>query len=420
MEDLHKNKSQVTRSPLTGDGNFLAEWFMRQTGIRVTTAVRENMERAVNRLANQEKLSRQDYIQSLLNGRLSKQPLFDWVVPHSSCFFQQKDQMDLAVLHLIPSLLAKDTGTPVRILSIGCSRGEEPFSLALLLHEAGIPPSLVDIQGIDLSQSAIEQGKNGVYLNNSLKNIPKELFQEHFVPISSDQSQIQPAIRQQVTLTKMNLLESEQPDLQDCFDIIFCRNLLTDLAPQVRGAVLKRVDSLLSPNGFLFLDSNSGFLATPHFQAKKLEDVWLFEKTARSIKKSNFTPGRHSVFSTSNGLAAKLSSDMTLQRAESSLLSGHLDRAISLFDDILVCHPSHAAQALMGKARALLNLGKYRDALNTSELALAINTEFNGLDSNKRAALKSLIKNLIKKNRRWANPILNGKEKMTGFSCSVV
>jgi chemotaxis methyl-accepting protein methylase len=400
MKNLQNRKGRVNGSVSRQENsNLLGEWFVKHTGLKMTAGIRENMEKAIRSLASQANISRREYTEAFLNGHVPEQLFVDLVVSQNSFFFSQKDQMDLVVLHLIPSLLKKNPGTPVRILSIGCSQGEEPYSLALLIHDAGIPPSLVDIQGIDISQAAITLGKSGVFSDSVLSNVPVERIQNYFTPLSSDQFQLKSAIRQQVGLFQRNLLADDHESLQGRFDIIFCKNFISYLVPPSRKNALDRIDRMMSPRGFLFLDANSGFMGIPKFKPSKVEGVWLFHKMPESIDKLRFSSGLPSGYALSNGLAEKLNSEMTLHRAESSRLSGHLNQSIRFYNDVIVCHPSHAAQALLGKARVLMNFGEYREALEASELALEINAETNSLDKSRRSALKSLIKNLVKKNR---------------------
>jgi chemotaxis methyl-accepting protein methylase len=281
--------------------NLLGEWFVKHTGLKVTAAVREKMDRAIRSLANQANISREEYTQTFLNGHVPEQSFVDLVVPQNSCFFNQKEQMDLAVLHLIPSLLEKNPGTPVRILSIGCSQGEEPYSLALLIHDAGISPSLVDIQGIDISQTSITLGIKGIFSNSVLSNVSVEQIKNHFTPLSSDQFQLQSAIRQQVDLVQMNVLADDQEGLQGHFDIIFCNNLLPHFTPSTRKKALNRIEQLMSPGGFLFLDSNSGFMGVPQFKPSKVDGVWLFYKISENFDKPLSSIGTPTGYTPSKG-----------------------------------------------------------------------------------------------------------------------
>jgi chemotaxis methyl-accepting protein methylase len=146
MQNLEKPEGRVVRMVSSKEnGNLLGEWFVKHTGLKITTIIREKMDRAIRTLASEANVSRNEYLQTFLNGHYSEQPLVDLIVPESSSFFQQREQMDLVVLHLIPLFKEISSETPVRILSIGCTQGEELYSLALLIHNAGFAPSLVDM-----------------------------------------------------------------------------------------------------------------------------------------------------------------------------------------------------------------------------------------------------------------------------------
>ncbi len=268
-----------------------------------------------------------------------------------------------------------------------------------MAHNAGIPPTLIDIQGVGLSNTAIQQGKKGIFSRSALSTVPELVLQEHFTPLSSEQFQLEPAIRQQVRLSSMCLFDDDHKDIQGSFDIIFCRNLLPLLVTSSRSKLINKINELLSCNGYLFLDANSGFMASHCFQPSKVKGNWLFKSVKEDKNKTSSCFDHPSQNAMTNGLAVKYTSGITIQRAETALMGGHLDQAITLFNDTLACHPAYGAQALLGKARALLNLGKYKAALKVSELALDVNSEAHSLDKSRQDVLKSLIKNLVKKNK---------------------
>ncbi|MBF0381608.1 MAG: hypothetical protein HQL69_11355 [Magnetococcales bacterium] len=405
MDNFRLNNKESSAS-VKEENSRIVDWFVNMTGFKMTPNRMEMMEMIINHLSIREKLSPEKYKQSLLDGSISGQTFIDSLLPSHSKFFQDRSQIDLVVLRLLPTLLAKRPGSPVRILSIGCIQGEEPYSLALLIHEAGIFPSLVEIQGIGFSKSSINRGKSGVFQAGAIDMVSQEIRQQFFTPISSDQHQLNSTIRNQVTLTWSSIVEEESSITKHPFDIVFCRHLLPQLTPEARNRLLLTLYDTLSEDGVLMLDANSGFLGLAHFQPFQLEGSWIYRKKAETLS-TNISAEKNSMS------AEKNRSQLLMHRAKSSLKGGNFERAIQQYDGILARHSHNAPQALFGKSQALLKLGKYREALDASQVALEIDQETNALDSGRRSALKSLIKNLVKKKVTNRNSLLTGVSPFT-------
>jgi chemotaxis protein methyltransferase CheR len=178
-------------------------------------------------------------------------------------FFRMPDHFTALTGYALPAVLRANTspghrprhagGKPtLRILSAGCATGEEPYTIAILLHERF--PQLrdwdVEIVGIDLSRTALDRARSGLYTEWSLRATSPERRTASFTRVGG-KFQLVPAIRNAVDFRPANLLDL--PDLGGPFDIIFCRNVLIYFTPT---AVLQAIDGLtdiLVPGGFLFL-----------------------------------------------------------------------------------------------------------------------------------------------------------------------
>jgi chemotaxis protein methyltransferase WspC len=137
---------------------------------------------------------------------------------------------------------------PFRILSAPCSSGEEPYSLAIALAEAGVAPSAWTMEGIDFSSRALEKARAGRYRAFSFRQTDAELRARYFRALENDW-EIAPAMREQVRFRQGNLSEPLAAEPQ--YDLIFCRNLLIYLHEAARGQVLANLDRLLAPEGIL-------------------------------------------------------------------------------------------------------------------------------------------------------------------------
>jgi chemotaxis protein methyltransferase WspC len=143
---------------------------------------------------------------------------------------------------------------PLRILSFPCSTGEEPYSIAICLLEAGLDPSQFSVEGIDISHQSLGRARAARYGNYSFRSQPTEIRDRYFVPSGSGY-QLQPQVIQQVTFRQGNILDPDLLSALRPYQVIFCRNLLIYLDNDSRRRVFANLSKGLSADGLLFLGS---------------------------------------------------------------------------------------------------------------------------------------------------------------------
>jgi chemotaxis protein methyltransferase WspC len=184
-------------------------------------------------------------------------------------------------LHTTP-VTASDLGgvrrpQPLRLLSVPCSTGEEPYSIAITLLEAGLSPDQFRIDAVDVSQLALMQAKRGTYRKKSFRG--STLFNlERYFQSTEAGCQIQPSVSQRVNFIQGNILEPHFLVGQR-YDVIFCRNLLIYLAASARQQVIESLDQALRPAGLLFLGAVETLqLANMPYQAIAHPAAFAFQK----------------------------------------------------------------------------------------------------------------------------------------------
>jgi chemotaxis protein methyltransferase WspC len=153
-------------------------------------------------------------------------------------------------------------GTSLRILTVPCSSGEEPYSLAIALQDAGVAAERVRIEAADISSRALARARNGVYSKNSFRG--KDLgYRARYFHSTKSGFVLQTDIRNCVKFFEGNLLNSGFAAGQS-YDFIFCRNLLIyfDRATQLKA--LEKLEALLAPGGILFVGPAEQPLALEH------------------------------------------------------------------------------------------------------------------------------------------------------------
>ncbi|AFZ20026.1 CheR family methyltransferase [Allocoleopsis franciscana] len=173
-----------------------------------------------------------------------------------SYFFRDKDQFDLLRNHLLPELIkCKENSKTLRVCSAGCSSGEEPYSLAILLEELLPNPEEwnLTILGIDINQEALHKAELGIYRPWSFRRVEKEIMQQYFQLINH-QYHINTSIKQMVKFQNLNLFKEVFPcsnsELQD-LDLILCRNVFIYFEPSAIAKVLEKFYKALQPLGYL-------------------------------------------------------------------------------------------------------------------------------------------------------------------------
>jgi chemotaxis protein methyltransferase WspC len=142
-------------------------------------------------------------------------------------------------------------GRAFRVLSVPCSSGEEPYSLAIALLEAGVSTERWSIDGYDLSPRLIATARRGVYREFSFRQTEPSLRERHFRPVA-DGWQLAELVRGRVRFEVGNIADAQfLAGASDVYDLILCRNLLIYLTPAARGQVLETLERLLVPGGLL-------------------------------------------------------------------------------------------------------------------------------------------------------------------------
>jgi chemotaxis protein methyltransferase CheR len=170
-------------------------------------------------------------------------------------FFRNNEQFRaLAEVVLPDRMRLRREHKELRLLSAGCSSGEEAYSMAMVAHETIEDPSWkVSVRAVDLNPSALERALRGRYSQWALREISEEMRAKRFREDGRDVT-LDDAIRAMVTFELANLA-SESPSLWQsaAYDVIFCRNALMYFEPDQMRAVIERIARSLTPGGYLFL-----------------------------------------------------------------------------------------------------------------------------------------------------------------------
>jgi chemotaxis protein methyltransferase CheR len=195
-------------------------------------------------------------------------------------FFRNNEQFRaLAEVVLPDRMRARRAHRELRLLSAGCSSGEEPYSMAMVAHETiGDPSWKVSVRAVDLNPSALERAIRGRYSVWALRETPADIRAKRFREDGRDVT-LDESIRAMVTFEQANLADENTSLWQPAaYDVVFCRNALMYFEPDQMRAVIERIARSLSPGGFLFLGHAETLRGvSDHFHLRNTNDTFYYQ-----------------------------------------------------------------------------------------------------------------------------------------------
>jgi chemotaxis protein methyltransferase CheR len=223
-----------------------------------------------------------NYLKASPKGSTEWRTLAEQLTVNETFFFRNTDNfVALAQIVLPERIRAKAETKQLRILSAGCSSGDEPYSLAIMVREA--LPDLeawdVKIIGIDINPANLYKASQARYSEWSLRATSDDLKLRYFQPEGSD-FVLAPEIQKMVSFEERNLVD-EDPRFWESlqFDVIFCRNVLMYFTPEIARGVVRRISQALVPQGFLFLGHAETLRGiTPEFHLCHTHDTFYYRQ----------------------------------------------------------------------------------------------------------------------------------------------
>ena len=233
---------------------------MAEIGLDVSTVGSSLVERAV--LRRMQKVGATTigrYASMLSESQDEMQELVEEVVVPETYFFREPDAIVNVVARAVGSPSPHQEGTPLRILSVPCSSGEEPYSIAMALLRAGLSPNAIAIDAMDISLGAVRRAQEAIYRGGSFRGDMgawKRFFNETPCGWVVDD-----VVRSCVRVSHGNLMSAAFQPPQAQYDVIFCRNLLIYFDTYAQTHVLAKLAALLAPTGVLVVGAADSFAA---------------------------------------------------------------------------------------------------------------------------------------------------------------
>ncbi len=200
--------------------------------------------------------SYQAYYEKIVSGPDAIQEwstLVDRLTVQETRFFRDPDAFRLVADYVLTRPREQLRKRPLEAWSVGCSSGEEPYTLAMVLNECmsqlELQP-LFGITGSDISKPAIDKARDGLFNPRKLMGMDEELKTRYFRPAERNTVEIVKSIRERVCFTRLNVLDLDQAPMHG-MNIIFCQNLLIYFRRWRRREIVRRLAERLAPGGLL-------------------------------------------------------------------------------------------------------------------------------------------------------------------------
>ena len=191
-----------------------------------------------------------EYIALLQSSDEATHALLERLTIKVSSFYRNPVTFDELRRTALPDLIALRNGRPLRVWSAGCSRGEEAYTVAMLLEEAGVEGTVL---ATDIDQSALRDADSGIYDSRSIATLPSELAERYLEPAlltGRTGFAVRSNIRNRVLFQRHDLTQHPAPGQ---FDLICCRNVLIYLQRDLHHAVLRKLRDAVTAGGLLCL-----------------------------------------------------------------------------------------------------------------------------------------------------------------------
>lgn len=243
------------------DYTRLCALIYEQVGIRLGADKKTMVEgRLRRRLKALDMPTYSQYCDFLFHGQGMKAelvPLIDVVTTNKTDFFREPGHFDFLSGTMLPEWVARDHGRPFTIWSAGCSTGEEPYTMAIVLSEfAGTHPGFrFRVMATDISTAVLAKAEMAVYSAEAVAAIPSALRRKYFMASrdpASNRVRVVPELRRLVEFRRLNFMDAGYGQIEKA-DAIFCRNVIIYFDRETQGQVLRKLSQRLLPGGYLFV-----------------------------------------------------------------------------------------------------------------------------------------------------------------------
>jgi chemotaxis protein methyltransferase CheR len=206
--------------------------------------------------------------------------IYDLVTTNETYFFREPAQLTAFIEEVVPDLLSKKHIKKIRIWSAGCSSGEEPYSLAMLLQESGyFEHATFEIFASDINQQVLAKARKGQYRESAFRATTPALRDKYFTRDADGSWRIGDDIRNRVQFGRLNLYDEARVSLLGHLDVIFCRNVIIYFDDASKRVVVTNFYNRLIDGGYLLLGHSESLISlSTQFKLRHLKNDMVYQK----------------------------------------------------------------------------------------------------------------------------------------------
>ncbi|NIA05194.1 MAG: methyltransferase [Proteobacteria bacterium] len=229
----------------------IADSLERSIGLEISTIGDSTFARAVNSRMKALGIAEVDaYAEKFSASTAELRQLVEEVVIPETWFFRDQVPFTLLGEHVLNTEKFRQRYV-FRILSLPCATGEEPYSIAMTLLQAGLPPSCFYIDAVDVSERVLVLARRAVYRENSFRS--RDLaFRQQFFHKTDKGFELNKTVREKVRFLKGNILHPAFMEGRGRYDVVFCRNVLIYFSEEAQQQAISALYHILMPGGLLF------------------------------------------------------------------------------------------------------------------------------------------------------------------------
>ena len=271
-------------SPLSGaDLTTLCDFLYARTGMQFGESKRYYIDRRVAERMAEKHLTRfEDYHALLKAEPREAEQLINSFTINETYFYREDHQLSCLSQSILPEIIrSKKPGDKIRIWSVPCSSGEEPYSIAIWLLEnwALVDAYNVEIVGSDIDTAIVAEAIEASYGRRAVMRLSPELVERYFVPAGDGRVQLIDDLRESVSFTPCNITDAGSVARQGHFDVIFCRNLLIYFDGAARIRCMQNLFDRLVPGGYMCLGhSESMSRISERFITRRFPDAIVYQR----------------------------------------------------------------------------------------------------------------------------------------------
>jgi chemotaxis protein methyltransferase CheR len=262
------------------------DFLYRRTGMAYGESKRYFIERRIaDRMAAAGSTSFQSYMSILRNSGAESELFVNSFTINETYFYREEHQLRCLGRSLMPEIVAsRAPGGLVRIWSMPCATGEEPYSIAIWLLENWLRVDAYNIEifGSDIDTQVLAAAISGQYGERALAQLPPDVVEHYFERAQDGNRAIIQDLRESVKFTRVNLMDSRDMAAQGRFDIIFCRNVLIYFDEISRLDASRNLYDALNPGGFICLGHTESMTRISSlFTMRQFDDAIVYQRPGR-------------------------------------------------------------------------------------------------------------------------------------------